>query len=99
MEVQQDHGQLMLQYQNDQQRDHKMVVDIIKELTESVKSLSAIINLNAKLSPTNKPQEAKDVEISMVTPMQTEKDQHKSKEGYNLISNKHRKTISKATLE
>ena len=37
LEVQKDQGQLLLQYNNDQQQDHKTVVDMIRELTVSVK--------------------------------------------------------------
>ena len=99
IEMQQDHGQLMLQYKTDHQQDHKMVVDMIKELTESVKSLSAMLNFDAQTSLIGKPHEAKEGEKPMVTPMQIEKKQHKRKEGYNLVSNTHRKTRSKSTLE
>ena len=99
LEVQQDHSQLMLQYKNDQQQDHNTVVAMIRELTTSVKSLSAMINIDKKTSPTDKSNEEIEADPYMVTPMQTKKEQHKRKDGYTQVSNTHRKTRSKITLE
>ena len=97
LETQQDQGQLLLQYKNDQQRDHKTVVDIIRELTISIKSLSAMMNIEKNPSPTDTMIEENGKEPSMVTPMQTEKEQNKRKDNYIQVS--HRKTRSKVTLE
>ena len=95
--MQQDHGQLMLQYKNDQQQDHNTVVAIIRELTASVKSLSAMINIDKNPSPKDTSKEESKNEPSTVTPMQTEKEQNKRKYNYTQVS--YRKTISKVTLE
>ena len=48
-------------------------------------------------SPNNTPTEESENEPSMVTPMQTEKEQNKRKDNYTQVS--HRKTRSKVTLE